>query len=128
MEQALSKIGEQGLTGALLVLALLAVIWLGKKLEANAEERLKESKEALLTIAAANQIMATLKDAVSGLATTLAALNSTVQTMHTENKSALEQARERDTRFEKQIEGVDEAIGEMDKLLSKIAGRDAAGR
>lgn len=131
MEQALSKIGEQGLTGALLVLFMLAIVYLNKKRDDTAEERLKESKEALLTIAAANTIMASLKEAVTGLSTTLAALNSTVQTMHSENKAALDQARERDTRVERRIEETAEMARDletaMDKLSSQIASLGSRG-
>lgn len=135
MEQALTKIGEQGLAGALLVLFALAIVYLNKKREDTAEERLKESKEALLTIAAANTIMVSLKDAVSGLSTTLAALNSTVQTMHSENKAALDQARERDVRVERMIEATAETTRDLESTLDKlsgqvssIAGRETAGR
>lgn len=135
MEQALTKIGEQGLAGALLVLFALAIVYLNKKREDTAEERLKESKEALLTIAAANTIMVSLKEAVSGLSTTLAALNSTVQTMHSENKAALDQARERDVRVERMIEATAKTTRDLESTLDKlsgqvssIAGRETVGR
>lgn len=123
MEQALSKIGEQGLAGALLVLFALAIVYLNKKREDTAEDRLKESKEALLTIAAANTIMVSLKEAVSGLSTTLAALNSTVQTMHSENKAALDQARDRDARVERMIEATAETTRDLESTLDKLSGQ-----
>lgn len=123
MEQALSKIGEQGLAGALLVLFALAIVYLNKKREDTAEDRLKESKEALLTIAAANTIMVSLKEAVAGLSTTLAALNSTVQTMHSENKAALDQARERDMRVERRIEETAESARDLETAIEKLSGQ-----
>lgn len=126
MEQALSNIAEQGLTGALLVLFMLAIVYLNKKRDDTAEERLKESKEALLTIAAANTIMASLKEAVTGLSTTLAALNSTVQTMHSENKAALDQARERDTRVEGRINETAEMARDLESAVDKLSTQIAS--
>ncbi|MBF6059146.1 hypothetical protein H8792_012445, partial [Thiomicrorhabdus sp. HH1] len=58
-----------------------------------------------------------------------------VQTMHAENKSALDQARQRDDRFERAIEEQGKAVSDLEKSLgqvaldlSRIADRGNAGR
>lgn len=129
MEQALSKIGENGLAGALLVLSLLAIIWLNNRMQAVTDARLTDTREALMIMAKNNEVMASLKDAVAGLTTTLAGLATTVQTMHADSKSALELTRTRDDRVERMIEengkvirDVENAFHDVAKDISRLAG------
>ena len=134
MEQALTKIGENGLAGALLVLSICAIIWLNNRMQTVSDARLTDTREALMIMAKNNEVMAALKDAVTGLTTSLAALSATVQTMHADSKSALEQTRTRDDRVERMIEEngkvireVENAFHDVSKDISRLAGTFTQG-
>lgn len=110
MEVITKILSEQGLAGAFLLSMLFAVIYLQKKLDDGSENRLKDSREMLTTVAQMNTLIGGLKDAVAGLNQSLASLTLTVQTLHSDTKQATEFNRVRDERVERMIETNGEII------------------
>lgn len=121
MEAALKLIGEQGLAGALLVVALAAIVYLNKKREDVADARLADTRELLTIIADVNQNLRAMKEAVAGLSTSLAALTSTIQTMQADSRAALNETQQVRTRIERMIEANSEAIRDIKETVNDTA-------
>ncbi|ACL61023.1 hypothetical protein [Methylobacterium nodulans] len=138
MEGALAKIAEQGVVGALLVIMLLVIGYLQRKRDAEAEQRLKEARETLLTTAETNRVLAALKDTMAVLQQSQQSLITTVQTMDLWARSALDKQITRDERVEKTIDAHAGALRELEdvardsnRLINEMRGqidRLAAGR
>lgn len=127
MDQALQKIAEQGVIGALLVVMLLVIAWLQKKRDEGAEARLKESREALVTAAETNRILSAIKDTLAGLTTSQANLNATVAMMDTFVRGTVDKQSLRDDRVERTIEAngtvireIEEASRENGRLIEEL--------
>lgn len=121
MEAALKILGEQGLAGALLVLALGAIVYLNKKREDVADARLADTRELLTIVADVNQNLRAMKEAVSGLSTSLASLTTTIQTMQSDSRSSLTQTQEARARIERMIEANSEAIRTIKETVNDTA-------
>ncbi|GLS45176.1 hypothetical protein [Methylobacterium brachythecii] len=106
MEAALKTLADQGVAGALLVLFLGAIVYLNKKREESSDARLKDTKEQLVVTAETNHTLATLKDAVSGVASSITTISLNMSAMHADNRSALDRMNSRDERIERMIEEI----------------------
>lgn len=136
LDSAMSKLLDQGLVGVMLVLFLIAIIYLQKRRDSDAEARLKESRETLLTAAETNRILASIKDTLAGVTQSQTFLTATVQAIDANARSALASQTERDQRVERMIEGnsdsiqkIEAAAGANKALLERaLSALDARGR
>ncbi|ACL61249.1 hypothetical protein [Methylobacterium nodulans] len=116
MDGALQKIAEQGVVGALLVIMLIVIGYLQRKRDTEAEQRLKEARETLITTAETNRILGALKDAMTGLQQSQQSLITTVQTMDLWARGALDKQLLRDERVEKTIDAHTAALRELEDV------------
>ncbi|WP_018261871.1 hypothetical protein [Methylobacterium sp. WSM2598] len=122
LDSALSKILEQGVTGALLVILLLAIGYLQRKRDSDAEARLKEARETLVTAAETNRVLSGIKDTLGGVAQSLNFLTVTVQTIDGNARSALASQTDRDQRVERMIEANGDVIRDIQAAAERNKG------
>ncbi|KMO23737.1 hypothetical protein [Methylobacterium aquaticum] len=122
LDSAMGKLLDQGLVGVMLVLFLIAIIYLQKRRDSDAEARLKESRETLLTAAETNRILSSIKDTLAGVAQSQTFLTATVQAIDANARSALASQTERDMRVERMIENASETIREIEGAAATNRG------
>ncbi|MGY2052978.1 hypothetical protein [Methylobacterium sp. JK268] len=113
LDTALAKLVDQGVIGIMVVLLLLGVIYLQKRRDSEAEARLKETRETLVTAAETNRILQGIKETLAAVAQSQTFLTATVQTIDANARSALSSQTERDQRVERMIEANGEIIRDI---------------
>lgn len=123
LDSAFTKLIDQGVIGIMVVLLLLGIIYLQRRRESDAEARLKESRETLVTAAETNRILAGIKESMTAVAQSQNFLTATVQTIDANARSALASQTERDARVERMIEANGEIIRDIKNAVADGRGR-----